>query len=167
MAPTPARSFISVWRLEWAGPGRCDSYYIMLAHVLLTPIRLIVLPLDEVPRTPDGSFAVLKFRREASSSLLAFDLLYEWLHDLQLSWASDHTLSLFRHDFLVVDWDVLLLEDPPSPMNVCTFLLVSNMCFPFRYVCSSTSPRLCAPRMSIAYQWWRYIVNRPLLASVR
>ncbi len=89
--PTSDGDYLSVWSLHTsaasadrttmateARPGLC-ARYCMLAHVLFSPLRITVLPLEPLDVTyRDGDHCRLRMQRNSNGGL-NFQLLYTWI----------------------------------------------------------------------------------------
>ena len=113
---------LSVWVVE--SQGRRDVF--MLAHALLNPYRMIVLPLDLAPDSTLASHSSLRetslygFRWAQGSSNLhpwCFRVLYKYLNELPVCWLEK--VDFRRVRFTPAGWDSLRLGSTLGTWTVC------------------------------------------------
>jgi hypothetical protein len=101
-ADTTANRMLSVWRLQVG-----DTYAFMItAHVLLNPIRVIVVPLGPMVDSSGDSHDVRVLQQR--NGHLNFATLFEWVaQQLDSDFDADTCLSATMMSWEVYDWDSL------------------------------------------------------------
>ena len=108
--------------------GRSTFKYFMVAHILYSPIRVIIVPMTPQPLNPEVLLLRFLFhddlRAEANvdeRGQLDLLLLYDYVHNITSAHAGwngneEAELHLMRVRFTVCDWDSIIISIDPGGM---------------------------------------------------
>ena len=96
---------LSVWEITYDEGAAMKNWFYILAHVLFSPVRVILIPLDPLPAC--GLFSLAK----TADQCLDFRILYAFLHACDIPWRRQPApvVKLINRNFSPHDWDVLRL----------------------------------------------------------
>ena len=101
--------------------------FVMLAHVLLTPFRGIVLRTEATAQADEYVFSCAWYNKPGQADLrrggFNFATVYQWLFDLGLGVSHLSTIVLHRYNFEVADWNRFRLSDAVAAWSECIWQL--------------------------------------------
>ena len=82
------------------------NYYFIIAHIMYSPIRIILLPLDA---TDINGRLMLRFRFAVNGELV-FTVLYKFIEEAAMGWVTDSMQLLHFPVWDPCQWDTLLID---------------------------------------------------------
>ena len=82
------------------------NYYFIIAHIMYSPIRIILLPLDA---TDINGRLILRFRFAVNGELV-FTVLYKFIEEAAMGWVTDSMQLLHFPIWEPNHWDTLLID---------------------------------------------------------